>query len=58
MIESAKRHVKILEDLDFYDIIISLKSSDVITSIEAYRLAAKTFNYPLHLGVSEQDHLK
>ena len=36
MIESAKRNVKILEDLDFYDIIISLKSSDVITSIEAY----------------------
>ena len=53
MIESAKRHVKILEDLGFYDIAISLKSSDVRTTIEAYQLAAETFPYPLHLGVTE-----
>ncbi len=53
LVESAKRHVKILEKLNFKDIIISLKASDVITTIEAYRLAAKTFEYPLHLGVTE-----
>lgn len=53
MIESAKRHVKILEDLGFYDIAISLKSSDVRTTIQAYQLAANTFPYPLHLGVTE-----
>lgn len=53
MVESAKGHVKILEDLDFYDIALSLKASDVRLTIDAYRLAAKTFNYPLHLGVTE-----
>ncbi len=53
MVESAKSHVKILEDLDFYDIALSLKASDVRLTIDAYRLAAKTFNYPLHLGVTE-----
>lgn len=53
MIESAKRHVKILEDLDFYDTVLSFKSSDPLLCIEAYRLAAKTFDYPLHLGVTE-----
>ncbi|NLC54767.1 MAG: flavodoxin-dependent (E)-4-hydroxy-3-methylbut-2-enyl-diphosphate synthase [Erysipelothrix sp.] len=53
MVESAKSHVKILEDLDFFDIILSLKASDVRLTIDAYRLAAQTFNYPLHLGVTE-----
>lgn len=53
MIESAKRHVQILEDLDFYDTVLSFKSSDPLLCIEAYRLAAKTFDYPLHLGVTE-----
>ncbi len=53
MVESAKSHVKILEDLDFYDIALSLKASDVRLTIDAYRLAAKTFSYPLHLGVTE-----
>lgn len=53
MIESAKRHVKILEDLDFYDIVISLKSSSTLLTIEAYRLASEVFPYPLHLGVTE-----
>lgn len=53
MIESAKRHVQILEDLGFYNTILSFKSSDPILCIEAYRLAAKTFDYPLHLGVTE-----
>ena len=53
MIESAKGHIKILEDLDFYDICLSFKSSNVITTIKAYELASKIFNYPLHLGVTE-----
>lgn len=53
MVESAKSHVEILEDLDFYDIALSLKASDVRLTIDAYRLAAKTFPYPLHLGVTE-----
>lgn len=53
MVESAKHHVKILENLDFYDIILSLKASDVGLTIDAYRLAAKIFTYPLHLGVTE-----
>ncbi len=53
MIESAKRHVQILEDLGFYNTVLSFKSSDPILCIEAYRLAAQTFDYPLHLGVTE-----
>lgn len=53
MMESAKRHVEILENLDFYDICLSFKSSDPLLCIEAYRLASKTFPYPLHLGVTE-----
>lgn len=53
MIESAKRHIKILEDNGFYDIVLSFKSSDPLLCIEAYKLASKTFNYPLHLGVTE-----
>ena len=53
MMESAQRHVKILEDLDFHDICLSFKSSDPLLCIDAYRLASKTFPYPLHLGVTE-----
>lgn len=53
MIESAKRHVSILEDLDFYDTVLSFKSSDPLLCIETYRKAAQTFDYPLHLGVTE-----
>lgn len=53
MVESAKRHVQILEDLGFYDICLSFKSSNVLLTIEAYKLASKTFPYPLHLGVTE-----
>ena len=53
MIESARRHIEILEELDFYDICLSFKSSDVALCIETYELASKTFNYPLHLGVTE-----
>ena len=53
MIESAKRHVEILEKLDFYDIAISLKASDLDMCIEAYEKAAREFKYPLHLGITE-----
>lgn len=53
MIESAKRHVAILEELDFRDIVLSFKSSDPILCLDVYRLAAQTFDYPLHLGVTE-----
>ena len=53
MVESAMRHVKILEDLDFYDTIVSLKASDVPRMIKAYRLFAEKTDYPLHLGVTE-----
>lgn len=53
MVESARRHVEILEKLDFYDICISLKASDLDLCIAAYEEAAKTFDYPLHLGITE-----
>lgn len=53
MIESAQRHVKILEDLDFYDIVLSFKSSDPILCLDVYRKASEVFPYPLHLGVTE-----
>ena len=53
MVESAKRHVKILEDLDFYDICISLKASDLNLCIEAYERASREFPYPLHIGITE-----
>ena len=53
MIDSAKRHVEILEKLDFYDIAISLKASNLDMCIEAYEKASKVFKYPLHLGVTE-----
>ena len=53
MVKSALKHIKILEDLDFDLIKVSLKSSDVLTTIEAYRLIAEKIPYPLHLGVTE-----
>lgn len=53
MVESAMRHVRILERLDFHDIVISIKSSDVHKMIAAYRLLAKVCDYPFHLGVTE-----
>ncbi len=53
MIASADRHVKILEDLDFHDIALSFKSSNVELTIAVYELASKHYPYPLHLGVTE-----
>ncbi|MEG1002407.1 MAG: flavodoxin-dependent (E)-4-hydroxy-3-methylbut-2-enyl-diphosphate synthase [Clostridium sp.] len=57
LVESALRHVKILEDLDFYDIVISIKSSNVNMMIDAYRLMSEKCDYPLHLGVTESGTL-
>lgn len=53
MIESAKKHVQILEKLDFYDIAISLKASNLDMCVEAYEKASNIFKYPLHLGITE-----
>ena len=58
MVESALRHIKILEDNDFDLIKVSLKSSSVLTTIEAYNLIAKKIEYPLHVGVTEAGTLK
>ncbi len=53
LVESALGHVKLLNDCDFDDIVISIKSSDVKLMIAAYRLLAQQVDYPLHLGVTE-----
>ena len=53
MVESAQRHVDILEKLEFYDIAISLKASNLELCIQAYEEASKVFQYPLHLGITE-----
>lgn len=58
LVLSALGHIKILEDLDFDLIKVSLKSSDVLTTIEAYRLIAEKIPYPLHLGVTEAGTLR
>ena len=53
MVESALRHIRILEDLDFYDMKVSLKASHVGLAVEAYRLFSQKSDYPLHLGITE-----
>ena len=53
MVKSALKHIEILEELDFDLIKVSLKSSDVMTTIDAYRSVAEKIPYPLHLGVTE-----
>lgn len=53
MVESAFRHVKMLEDCEFYNTVISIKSSDVENMFKAYSLVAERCDYPLHLGVTE-----
>lgn len=58
MVKSALRQVKLLEKLKFEDIVISLKSSDVMTTIKAYEKISKKVKYPLHLGVTEAGTLK
>ena len=53
LVESALRNISIIEDLDFYKFKVSVKSSDVFLSIEAYRQLSKVTDYPLHLGITE-----
>jgi (E)-4-hydroxy-3-methylbut-2-enyl-diphosphate synthase len=53
MVESALRYIEIAESEGYHDMIVSLKSSDVITAVEAYRLYAKHANYPTHIGITE-----
>ncbi len=53
LVESALRNISIVEDLDFFKLKVSVKSSDVFLSIEAYRQLSKVSDYPLHLGITE-----
>lgn len=53
MVESARRHIQLLEREHFYDYVLSLKHSNVKTMLDAYRMAAEVFDCPLHLGVTE-----
>jgi (E)-4-hydroxy-3-methylbut-2-enyl-diphosphate synthase len=53
LVESAMEHIEILEHLDFEDIIISLKASDIRLTVEAYRLLSQRVDYPLHIGITE-----
>ncbi|WP_425365103.1 flavodoxin-dependent (E)-4-hydroxy-3-methylbut-2-enyl-diphosphate synthase [Fusibacter bizertensis] len=53
LVESAMRHISILDELNFNDIVISLKASDIKLTVESYRLLSKTVDYPLHLGITE-----
>lgn len=53
LVESASGHIKLLEDCDFYDICVSLKSSSVPVTMQAYQLMSQRCDYPLHIGVTE-----
>ncbi|MEG0319818.1 MAG: flavodoxin-dependent (E)-4-hydroxy-3-methylbut-2-enyl-diphosphate synthase [Niameybacter sp.] len=53
MVESAKKHIDILEEMNFQDIVVSLKASTVPLAIEAYNLFAAHYKYPLHVGITE-----
>lgn len=53
MVESAMRHIKILEKLNFRDIVISLKASDIDRTVESYKILSRKTDYPLHLGITE-----
>ncbi|MEG1636285.1 MAG: flavodoxin-dependent (E)-4-hydroxy-3-methylbut-2-enyl-diphosphate synthase [Cellulosilyticaceae bacterium] len=57
MIESAKKHIDILEEMDFKDIVVSLKASNVPLAIDAYTLFAEHYKYPLHVGITESGTL-
>jgi len=57
MVESALRHVRILEDLDFSQIKISLKASDVLRTVRSYQILAKQVDYPFHAGITEAGSL-
>src|SRR5918995_520082 len=53
MVDSALRYIEIAESEGYHDLIVSLKSSDVMTAVEAYRLYAKQCDYPTHVGITE-----
>ncbi|MFA5926456.1 MAG: flavodoxin-dependent (E)-4-hydroxy-3-methylbut-2-enyl-diphosphate synthase [Parcubacteria group bacterium] len=53
MVESAMRHIRILEKLKFYDIAVSMKASDIERTVESYQMLSQKVNYPLHLGITE-----
>jgi (E)-4-hydroxy-3-methylbut-2-enyl-diphosphate synthase len=53
LVESVLRHIEIMEDLNFYSLKLSLKSSDVMDTVEAYRIISSKTDYPLHLGITE-----
>jgi (E)-4-hydroxy-3-methylbut-2-enyl-diphosphate synthase len=53
MVESAAYHIRLLGEFDFDDIVVSLKASDVVKTVEAYRLFSSLYPYPLHLGITE-----
>jgi (E)-4-hydroxy-3-methylbut-2-enyl-diphosphate synthase len=53
IVESAMKHIQILETLNFYEIIVSLKSSNVLETLKAYDLLSKKVDYPLHIGITE-----
>ncbi|NLI31139.1 MAG: flavodoxin-dependent (E)-4-hydroxy-3-methylbut-2-enyl-diphosphate synthase [Nitrospiraceae bacterium] len=53
IVESAQGHIRILEDLDFRDIKVSLKASNVMMTVNAYRLFSSRYDYPLHIGITE-----
>ena len=53
LFESARKHVRILESFDFYDVVVSIKASDVMTTRKALELFATDFSYPIHVGITE-----
>jgi (E)-4-hydroxy-3-methylbut-2-enyl-diphosphate synthase len=53
MVESALKHVRLLESFSFYDIVISMKASDIGLTVEAYRMISQRVAYPLHIGITE-----
>jgi len=53
MVKSAVRNIKLMEKLEFYNLVISLKAPDVLRTVKAYEMLAKKVNYPLHLGITE-----
>lgn len=53
IVESAERHIQMLEEMDFTNLKVSLKGSDVPTTVKAYRLFSEKYDYPLHIGISE-----
>lgn len=58
MVESAEGHIQILQDLGFEDIVVSMKASNVLLTIDAYSLFSEKYDYPLHLGVTEAGVLR